>query len=188
MGWTKKDKVLFRIIQEFGDSDIEAQIQKSTEMFFQKPTTFTVFGYYDAAHHQFVWQQDMNRRMEQFIRGGYQPLFGSDRSWKKLFRSRVPLPPRYQNVIPYLMEMLNAQYRVIQFVHDGHDTYAFVELPVKQTFSFDAFSNAMFLYRMDDEMEHKYGSKRQRMRRQTRSRKSRSKSRRKSNKNVKKID
>ena len=99
----------------------------------------------------------MNRTLKRFIEEGYQPLFGDDMSWKKLFRAKVPLSSAYQNVIPYLMEIVNARYRVVRLSDHGREVYALVTLQnVKQTFSFDAFSNTMFLYRMDDAMEKKY--------------------------------
>ena len=159
MSWSKKDKVLFRILQEFGKSDLEAQIQASTRAFLVRkipPSSVVPFGYYDKKHHEFVWLHGMNRRMERFVAEGYQPLFGEDRSWKKLFHATVPLSPMYQNVIPYLMEIVNARYRVVRLMHNGQEVYALVPLRIKQTFSFDDFSQAMFLYRMDDAMEKKY--------------------------------
>ena len=103
---------------------------------------------------------DMNRRMIRFIEEGYQPLFGSDTSWKKLFRPTVSLPSSYQNVIPYLMEILNARYRVVRLEDKGFPVYGLVSLDrVKQTVSFNDFQSAMFLYRMDDAMEKKYGAR-----------------------------
>lgn len=164
MVWTKKDKVLFRILREFGKSDLEAQIQRSTRMFLKyktPPPSFMLFGYYDPKKQEFVWMNDMNHRMVRFIKGGYQPLFGSDTSWKKLFRSNVSLPYSYQNVIPYLMEILNARYRVIRLEDKGFPVYGLVSLDrVKQTFSFENFQDAMFLYRMDNNLEKKYGTTR----------------------------
>lgn len=163
MVWTKKDKVLFRILQDFGRSDLEAQIQRSTRIFLKyktPPPSFMLFGYYDPKKQEFVWMNDMNRRMVRFIKGGYQPLFGSDTSWKKLFRSTVSLPSSYQNVIPYLMEILNARYRVVRLEDKGFPVYGLVSLEgVKQTFSFEEFKQVMFLYRMDDDLEKKYGSR-----------------------------
>lgn len=176
MSWTKKDKVLFRILQEFGASDLEAQIRRSSRAFSARktpPESVTIFGYYDTATQQFVWLNDMNRKLRRFIEEGYQPLFGDDTSWKKLFRQNVHLPLTYQNVIPYLMEIVNARYRVVRLSDQGRDVYALVTLKnVKQTFSFDDFSEAMFLYRMDDAMEKKYGAKtRTRTRTRTRTQK-----------------
>jgi hypothetical protein len=163
MSWSKKDKVLFRTLQDFGKSDLEAQIKRSSRYFStleKRPESFTLFGYYDPSHHEFIWMNGMNLRMKRFIAEGYQPLFGSDTSWKKLFLPTVSLPSSYQYVIPYLMEIVNARYRVIRLQDKGYDVYALATLPVKQTFSFDEFSNAMFLYRMDDKMEKKYGARR----------------------------
>lgn len=163
MSWSKKDKVLFRILQEFGASDLEAQIQRSSRAFAAKkipPSSVSVVGYYDPARQEFVWLHDMNRKLEQFVAEGYQPLFGDDRSWKKLFRSTVRLPSAEQNVIPYLLEIVNARFRVVRFHDKGREVYALVPLKgIKQTFSFDEFSQAMFLYRMDDAMEKKYAAK-----------------------------
>ena len=172
MSWSKKDKVLFRILGEFGASDLEAQIQRSSRAFAAKkipPSSVTVVGYYDPKRQEFVWLHDMNRKMEQFVAEGYQPLFGDDRSWKKLFRPTVRLPLAYQNVIPYFLEIVNARFRVVRLEDKGRHVYALVPLKgVKQTFSFDEFSQAMFLYRMDDAMEKKYPS---RAREKTRKRK-----------------
>jgi hypothetical protein len=163
MVWTKKDKVLFRILQDFGKRHLEAQIKRSTRMFLKyktPPPSFTLFGYYDPKKQEFVWLNDMNRRMIRFIQEGYQPLFGSDTSWKKLFRSTVSLPASHQNDIPYLMEILNARYRVVRLEDKGFPVYGLVALEgVKQTFSFDEFQQAMFLYRMEDDLERKYGSR-----------------------------
>lgn len=169
MSWSKKDKVLFRILQDFGASDLEAQIQRSSRAFSARripPSSVTLFGYYDPKRQEFVWLHDMNRMMERFITEGYQPLFGDDTSWKKLFRPKVRLPTAYQNVIPYLLEIVNARYRVVRLSDNGRDVYALVPLQgIKQTFSFDAFSQAMFLYRMDDAMEKKYRTRTQKRRR-----------------------
>jgi hypothetical protein len=171
MNWSKKDRVLFRILQEFGESDLEAQIQASTRAFLVRkipPSSVVPFGYYDKTHHEFVWLHGMNRQMERFIAEGYQSLFGEDRSWKKLFHATVPLSPMYQNVIPYLMEIVNARYRVVRLIHKGQEVYALVPLRIKQTFSFDDFSQAMFLYRMDDAMEKKYHRRGTRKQKQSR--------------------
>lgn len=163
MVWSKKDKVLFRILQDFGKSDLEAQIRRSSRAFSAKnipASSVTIVGYYDPKQQEFVWLHDMNRRLEMFIADGYQPLFGDDRSWKKLFHPKVSLSLADQNVISYLLEIVNARFRVVRLHDKGREVYALVPLTgIKQTFSFDEFSQAMFLYRMDDAMEKKYHTK-----------------------------
>jgi len=160
----KKDKILFRILNQFGKSDLEAQIQHSSQVFStlkQPPETFTIFGYYDLNHKTFNWLNGMNEIMQRFISEGYQSVFGSDKSWKKLFQSSVRLQSNDKNVIPYLMEIINAKYNVIRFITSQYEIYALVSLPnTKETFSFEEFNSAMFLYRFDKKMEEKYGSKR----------------------------
>jgi hypothetical protein len=161
MHWSKKDKIFFRIIEDFGKSDLEKQIGLSSDAFSKlhhRPESFTLFGYYDKEKQIFVWENDMNHTIKRFMEEGYQPVFGSDTSWKNLFRSTVPLPSRHKNVIPYLMEIVNARYRVVRLSHPNYDIYALVSLQnIKETFSYEEFSNAMFLYRIDDQLEKKYG-------------------------------
>jgi hypothetical protein len=101
----------------------------------------------------------MNQIMKRFMEEGYQSLFGSDVSWKKLFNNKVSLPSNYKYIIPYLMEIVNSRYRVIRFVENKKDVYAFVDIKnTKQTFSYHDFYLDMFLYRIDDKLEKKYGS------------------------------
>jgi len=161
--WTNKDKVLFRILHQFGSSDLERQIKRSSHFFSklqQPPEYVMIFGYYDLSKKLFVWLNNMNYQMERFIQEGYRPLFGSDETWKKLLHPVVPLSISDKNVIPYLMEILNARYRVIRLIEKNVEIYALVTLPyVKQTFDFNKFNTAMYLYRMDDKYEKKYSKK-----------------------------
>jgi hypothetical protein len=158
MVWSKKDKVLFRIIHDHGKKDLEGQIQRSSKAFATNKRPVHFFGYYDKKHHLFVWSNNMRAMIEHFIEDKYQSLFGKDTSWKKLFEPVVELSSENQCIIPYFIEIFHAQERVIRIANKDYDVYGLVSLPnVKQTFSFDDFLNDMFLYRIDNKLEKRYG-------------------------------
>jgi hypothetical protein len=161
MAWSKKDKVLFRILHHFGKGDLEAQIQRSSRAFAsltRPPESVYFFGYYDKKHQNFVWCNNMNAMIKRFIEDKYQHIFGNDVSWKKLFEPVVSFTPENKNIIPYFIEIFHAQDRVVRIITKDYDMYALAPLKnIKQTFSFDTFLQDMFLYRIDDKMEKKYG-------------------------------
>ena len=96
--------------------------------------------------------------IQNFIADKYQSIFGKDVSWKKLFEPTVPFTQENKNIIPYFIEIFHAQDRVVRMTSKDYDIYVLAPLKgIKQTFSFDDFLNDMFLYRMDDNMEKKYG-------------------------------
>lgn len=161
--WSEKDKLLFTIVNNFGEKNLEPQIEESSEKFGQlkkRPEFFVVFGYYNLNKDIFVWQNEMNKISYEFIKKGYIPLFKSDETIKKLFQPVVKFDKKNMNVIPYLMEALNAKLNVIRFKSPTAYIYALTMIDdIKETFKYENFNDAMFIYRYFDEIDKKYSSK-----------------------------
>lgn len=165
MTWTEKDKVLFSIVNQFGDKYLEKQIENASAKFLtfkKRPNFFVIFGYYNLNNNVFVWQNKMNEISYNFVKNGYMPLFDSDKTIKKLFSSVVHFEEKDMNVIPYLMEALNAQFSVIRFKSQTDYIYALTSIDdIKESFKYDEFNDVMFLYRYfnrlnkDIESKHK---------------------------------
>ena len=163
MTWTKKDRVLFTILNQFGKDDLEKQIEDASKKFVKlktKPEFFVVFGHYDLAKDEFILENNMNKMTYDFFKKGYLPVFGSDETVKKLCRPVVKLDKKDMNVIPYLLEIINAAFSVIRFKSNGLYTYALVKLDgVRESFDFEKFRDSMFLYRSFDKIDKKYVSR-----------------------------
>ena len=87
-------------------------------------------------------------------------LFGSDYTLKKLFQPTVAFNKEDMNVIPYLMEILHAQFTVVRFKSPTNYIYALTVIDgIKETFKYEDFDAAMFLYRKYDELDRGYKSK-----------------------------
>ena len=136
--WTEKDKILFTIVNKFGKEHLEKQIKESSNKFRtlkKRPDFFTIFGYYNIHKNVFVWQNDMNNDVLNFIKNGYMGLFGSDSTLKKLFQHVVPFNKDDMNVIPYLMEILHAKFSVVRFKSPTNYIYALTVIDeIKETF------------------------------------------------------
>jgi hypothetical protein len=91
------------------------------------------------------------------------PLFKSDETIKKLFQPVVKFDEKDMNVIPYLMEALNAKFSVIRFKSPTAYIYALTQIDdVKETFKYEDFDGAMFIYRYFNEIDKKYSNKHKR--------------------------
>lgn len=163
MTWTKKDKILFTIVNKFGKEHLEKQIKDASQKFStlkKRPEFFTIFGYYNIHKNVFVWQNNMNKHILNFIKNGYMGLFGSDYTLKKLFQPTVAFNKEDMNVIPYLMEILHAQFTVVRFKSPTNYIYALTVIDgIKETFKYEDFDAAMFLYRKYDELDKAYETK-----------------------------
>ena len=167
--WTEKDKTLFTIVNNFGEKDLEIQIEQASDKFSQlkqRPDFFTIFGFYDLTKDEFVWQNKMNILSYDFSKK-YLPIFDSDETLKKLFEPIVNFDKKDMNVIPYLMEALNAEYSVVRFKSHTAYIYALVKLDdIKETFNFDEFDAALFFYRYYENIDKKYKSKQKKQKKQ----------------------
>ena len=167
--WTEKDKTLFTIVNNFGEKDLEIQIEQASDKFSQlkqRPDFFTIFGFYDLTKDEFVWQNKMNILSYDFSKK-YLPIFDSDETLKKLFEPIVKFDKKDMNVIPYLMEALNAEYSVVRFKSHTAYIYALVKLDdIKETFNFDEFDAALFFYRYYENIDKKYKSKQKKQKKQ----------------------
>ena len=167
--WTEKDKTLFTIVNNFGEKDLEIQIQQASDKFSQlkqRPDFFTIFGFYDLTKDEFVWQNKMNILSYDFSKK-YLPIFDSDETLKKLFEPIVNFDKKDMNVIPYLMEALNAEYSIVRFKSHIAYIYALVKLDdIKETFNFDEFDAALFFYRYYENIDKKYKSKQKKQKKQ----------------------
>ena len=167
--WTEKDKTLFTIVNNFGEKDLEIQIEQASDKFSQlkqRPDFFTIFGFYDLTKDEFVWQNKMNILSYDFSKK-YLPIFDSDETLKKLFEPIVNFDKKDMNVIPYLMEALNAEYSVVCFKSHTAYMYALVKLDdINETFNFDEFDAALFFYRYYENINKKYKSKQKKQKKQ----------------------
>jgi len=157
MPGTKKDKVLFTTINIFGKKHLERQITESSKKFAtlkKRPEFFTIFGNYNLQKNEFVWLNNMNNISYNFVINGYMPLFESDSTLKKLFKPVVRFSKEDMNVIPYLMEALNAKFSVVRFKGPTSYVYALTVIDgLKETFKYEEFDSAMMFYRKHDELD-----------------------------------
>ena len=171
MYWSEKDKILFSIVNTAGREHLEAQINDASEKFLQlkkRPCFFVIFGYYNLNSNIFVWQNEMNKISYDFVKNGYMSLFESDETLKKLFKPTVKFDKKDTNVIPYLMEALNAKFNVIRFKSSTDYIYALTMVDeVKETFNYEEFNAQMFLYRFHDKIDKAYKKKHNKSKRHT---------------------
>ena len=165
--WTKKDKVLFTTINIFGKKHLEKQINESSKKFAtlkKRPEFFTIFGNYNLQKNEFVWLNDMNKASYKFVKDGYMPLFESKTTVKKLFQPVVRFSKEDMNVIPYLMEALNAKFSVVRFKSPTNYIYALTVIDgIEETFKYEEFDSAMMFYRKHDELDRLYKEKHKRL-------------------------
>ena len=162
--WTEKDKTLFRTVNIFGKKHLERQINESSKKFAtlkKRPEFFTIFGNYNLQKNEFIWLNGMNKISYNFVKGGYMPLFESKVTLKKLFQPVVRLDKEDMNVIPYLMEALNAKFSVIRFKSPTNYIYALTIIDgIEETFNYQEFDSAMMFYRKHDELDRLYKERR----------------------------
>ena len=64
------------------------------------------------------------------------------------------------NVIPYLMEALNAQFSVVRFKSPSNYIYALTSInDIEESFKYEEFNDAMFLYRYFNTLDKNLKSK-----------------------------
>jgi hypothetical protein len=163
MTWSEKDEILFSTVNIFGKEHLEAQIEDASEKFTKlkrRPEFFAIFGYYNLDKNIFVWQNEMNNISYDFVKKGYMSLFKSDETIKKLFQPVVKFDRKDMNVIPYLMEALNAQFSVLRFKSPTTYIYALTKIEgIKETFNYEEFDSAMFIYRYFNKLNKKAATK-----------------------------
>ena len=163
MPWSEKDKVLFSIVNQFGEKYLEKQIENASAKFLtlkKRPNFFVIFGYYNLNNNVFIWQNKMNEISYDFVKKNYMTLFNTDKTIKKLFNPDVMFEEKNMNIIPYLMEALNAQFNVIRFKGPTDYIYALTSIDdIKESFKYDEFNDVMFLYRYFNRLDKNIKSK-----------------------------
>ena len=118
----------------------------------------------------------MNKLSYNFVKGGYIPLFESKTTLKKLFQPVVRFSKEDMNVIPYLMEALNAKFSVVRFKSPTNYIYALTIIEgLEETFNYEEFDSAMMLYRKHDELDKLYKEKEKRLKENNKKTRKRSK-------------
>ena len=146
--WTKKDKLLFSILNHYGNAYLQKNGQRIMKAFQMKQASTDEFGYYDTTNHMFHWLNDINRITYKLLTTHYLRVFGSKETIRKLCQPTVSLEPQNQYVIPYLVQFFNSAFSVIPF-HNGKKTiYGMIKLGIKDSFDFDAFNGEMGAYRL----------------------------------------
>lgn len=157
MTWSERDKILFSTVNIFGKEHLEAQIEEASEKFLtlkKRPNFFAIFGYYNLNKDIFVWQNDMNTISYDMVKGNYMSLFKTDETLKKLFQPIVHFEKKDMNVIPYLMEALNARFSVVRFKGPNDYIYALTQVEgVDETFKYEDLDAALFTYRMHNQLD-----------------------------------
>ena len=149
MAWSKKDRLLFHLINEAGKRYFKRQVHLATATFMKakvKPN-LVFFGTYNLSTRTFHWLNQMNEITLDYIRKGYMSVFGSDETIVKLCQPSVPLDLKDRNVIPYLIDIVNAAYSVVRFEKGKERIFAMTKLDLPDTFDFEQFNNSMFIYR-----------------------------------------
>lgn len=155
MNWTKKDILLFNILNSFGEKYLETQINEASSVFAKmkvKPQ-YIIFGYYSTKSDIFTWLNNMNNESLKLIKKGYISVFKTIETINKLCKSSIKLNRKYMNVIAYLLDIINASFRVVRFKKGDNYIYALAKLEgLKEIFNFDEFEKAMFIYRYSDKL------------------------------------
>lgn len=158
MNWSEKDKILFSIVNTFGKEHLESQIEEASEKFIklkERPNFFVIFGYYNLNKDIFVWQNEMNTISYNMVKRNYISLFKTDETIKKLFQSIIHFDKDDMNIIPYLMEALNAKFNVVRFKGPTDYIYALTAVDsVKETFNYEEFDASMFIYRFYNDFQN----------------------------------
>jgi hypothetical protein len=147
--WTKKDRVFFSLLRQVGHQVFDREIQEATHYLRTHSVTQTLYpiGHYDEKHSQFIWNREVRLLTMAQIRDHYLPFFGSLETVNRLTEEVVPLSPSNRRILPYLICLLNANFRVISVKKKGVEHYGMIKLPLPSHFDFDAFDRAMESYR-----------------------------------------
>lgn len=151
MIWTSKDKLFLSILKEFGEKEVEPVIQSANKLLAslsvkKRPELF-FFGNYEPSSQLFTWNNDINKMQYDMILRNYMQIFGDDSTLKKLFQDKVHLSHKYQNIIPYLLKIINAAFHVVRIPFQNRIYFALVKLSLKNTINFDTFDHLLFSYR-----------------------------------------
>lgn len=161
MTWTERDEILFSILNIFGKEHFEKEINKTTKQFLltkKKPEFVAVFGIYNPKNNTFYWQNDINTITYDLIKNNYMSVFGDISTVKKLCKPSVKLDNKYlhANTIPYLMDVVNAKFRVVRYIQNGHIVYTLISVENHvSTFKFDNFDTNMLYYREYNKLMNK---------------------------------
>jgi hypothetical protein len=151
MSWTSKDKFFLSILKEFGEKQVEPVIQNANKLLGSLPVKkrpeLLFFGDYQPSLQLFTWNKDLQRIQYDMILRNYMNVFGDDSTLKKLFQDKVKLSHNYQNVIAYLLKIVNAAFHVVRIPFQNRIYFALVKLSLKDTIDFDMFDHLMFSYR-----------------------------------------
>jgi hypothetical protein len=152
MYWNHNDKLLLKMIREFGEKEVEPYIEKATTLFLKLPEEkqmkLIIFGNYDPSIHSFIWTKEIKQIQYDMILNHYKHLFRDLSTLKKLFQDKVSLPSNYQNVIPYLLKLLNSAFYVVRIPLNNMIYFAFVKIPLKDKIPYKKFADALFAYRV----------------------------------------
>ena len=66
----------------------------------------------------------------------------------RLWKTRVPLPPAYVDVIPFLMKILHPDLHVLYASQGDYELFYLVRLPLKGHLPMDVLEEALVVYRM----------------------------------------
>ena len=162
MTWIKKDLLLFNILNNFGKKYLEEQIVKASSTFakLKVQPPYVIFGYYSISNNSFNWLNNMNMESYKLIKKGYTSVFKSMDTVRKLCNPIVKLNTKYSNVIPYLLDIINAAFRVVRFKQGDNYVYALVKLEgLREIFNFDEFEQTMYMYRHFEALNKKTAAK-----------------------------
>ena len=102
--WNKKDKLLFNIINKFGNKNAIKKLKGDTP-------GVNPIGLYDNG--KFIWFEDMNKILYSFIKKHYLSVFRTTDTIKKLCQHTITLDNKDQYVIPFIYQLLNKQFTVV---------------------------------------------------------------------------
>lgn len=154
MTWSERDEILFSICNIFGKEYFEKEINQITKRFLQtkkKPEFVALFGIYNPKNKTFYWQNNINNITLDLIKNNYISVFDNISTVKKLCKPVVKMDNKYlnENTIPYLLDIVNAKFRVVRYVQNGLILYTLisVEKPIATGFTFKEFDISMLHYR-----------------------------------------
>lgn len=160
MIWTSKDKLFLSILKEFGEKEVEPVIQKANKLLSslsvkKRPELF-FFGDYQPSLQLFTWSNNINKMQYDMILHNYMDIFGNDSTLKKLFQDKVQLSHKYQNIIAYLLKIVNAAFHVVRIPFQNRIYFALVKLSLKNTIDFNTFDHLLFSYRQYNMLHKKH--------------------------------
>jgi hypothetical protein len=87
--WTKKDKLLFSIVNHYGNAYLQKEGQQIMKTFQMKQAIADQFGYYDKTRNVFHWLQGINQMIYKLCKTHYFSVFGSKETIRKLCQPTV---------------------------------------------------------------------------------------------------